>query len=232
MLMIIVYIYTSFFLNFYKMNTYKIINCYLIFFFLIITSSIAIGQKQVKIGKQIWMAENLNVDKFQNGDPIPEAKTDEEWLAAAREEKAAWCYYNNDPANGVKYGRLYNGYAVFDPRGLAPKGWRVPDNRDWMILIDLMGGEKKAGIKLKSQNGWRMNGNGNNKSGFNAMPGGSRYGDAVFDVEGFYGFWWTSAQPIDFNNLALSISLNMTDGNVASENSDKYRGFSVRCIKE
>ncbi|MBU3715177.1 MAG: hypothetical protein FGM46_09565 [Ferruginibacter sp.] len=214
------------------MNKYKIINFYLIFFFLILTSSISIGQKQVKIGKQIWMKENLNVDRFQNGDAIPEAITHEEWMSAGKEGRPAWCYYANDPINGKTYGKLYNWYAVNDPRGLAPKGWHVPEFREWSMLADFLGGEKKAGTQLKSKQGWKMNGNGNDKSGFNALPGGSRYGDAVFDVLGFYGFWWTSSHAIDFNDLAASVALNMTDGNVVLENLNKYRGLSVRCVKD
>lgn len=73
--------------------------------------------EEVKIGDQIWMTRNLNVDKFCNGDPIPETKTNEEWIKAGENGKPAWCYYDNDPANGEKYGKLYNWYAVNDPRG-------------------------------------------------------------------------------------------------------------------
>jgi len=80
----------------------------------------------VNIGTQTWMAKNLNVSIFANGDPIPEVKTNEEWKKAAEEKKPAWCYYENDPANGAIYGKLYNWYAVSDPRGLAPKGWHIP----------------------------------------------------------------------------------------------------------
>ena len=71
--------------------------------------------KTVTIGEQTWMAENLNVSKFRNGDEIPEAKTNEEWIKAGNEGKPAWCYYENIPANGEKYGKLYNWYAVTDP---------------------------------------------------------------------------------------------------------------------
>ena len=76
----------------------------------------------VKIGNQTWMKKNLDVSKFRNGDIVPEVRSQEEWSNAALENKPAWCYYNNDQANGVKYGKLYNWYAVNDPRGLAPEG--------------------------------------------------------------------------------------------------------------
>ena len=76
----------------------------------------------VTIATQIWAAANLNVGTFRNGDSIPEARTHQEWAAAGEAGKPAWCYYNNDPANGLRYGKLYNWYAVNDPRELAPAG--------------------------------------------------------------------------------------------------------------
>jgi uncharacterized protein (TIGR02145 family) len=81
---------------------------------------------EIIIGKQIWMTENLNLDKFQNGDSIPEARTIEEWMNACENKQPAWCYYNNDSTNGEKYGKLYNLFAVIDSRGLAPEGWHIP----------------------------------------------------------------------------------------------------------
>ena len=78
--------------------------------------------KTVKIGGQEWMAENLNVSKFRNGDIIPHAKSNAEWKAAGEKKQPAWCYYENDPSNGVKYGKLYNWYAVRDPRGVGTTG--------------------------------------------------------------------------------------------------------------
>jgi uncharacterized protein (TIGR02145 family) len=110
--------------------------------------------KQVKIGSQIWMTQNLNVDRFRNGDLIPEAKTNEEWILASDQKRPAWCYYKNDPVLGAKYGKLYNWYAVNDPRGLAPAGWRVPLDNDWATLIQYLGGKFTAGPKMKSVLGW------------------------------------------------------------------------------
>jgi uncharacterized protein (TIGR02145 family) len=82
----------------------------------------------IKIGNQVWMKKNLNVDKFRNGDPIAQAKTPQDWRLAGDEKKPVWCYYNFDFANGVKYGKLYNWYAVTDLRGLAPNGFHVPNS--------------------------------------------------------------------------------------------------------
>lgn len=102
----------------------------------------------VTIGSQIWMTKNLDVANFRNGDPIPEAKTDAEWEAAGENEQPAWCYYDNDTANGTKYGKLYNWYAVNDPRGLAPTGYHIPTDAEWTKLSDYLGND--AGTKMKS----------------------------------------------------------------------------------
>ena len=126
--------------------------------------------KSIKIDNQVWMAENLNVGNFRNGDPIPEAKTDEEWVSAGKEGKPAWCYYENKIENGVKYGKLYNWYAINDPRGLAPKGWHVPTDTEWRQVTLFLGGEDAAGTKMKSPAGWTHDGNGTNVSGFSGLP--------------------------------------------------------------
>jgi len=90
----------------------------------------------VKIGNQKWMTENLNVEYFRNGDPVPEVKSDSDWKRVGEDKKPAWCYYDNDSANGGIYGRLYNWYAVIDPRGLAPEGWHVSSDEEWSNLIE------------------------------------------------------------------------------------------------
>src|SRR6188508_2434374 len=80
----------------------------------------------IKIGQQVWMGQNLNADSFRNGETIMEAKSAEEWIKAGNEGKPAWCYYENSIENGRKYGKLYNWFAINDPRRLAPKGWHIP----------------------------------------------------------------------------------------------------------
>jgi uncharacterized protein (TIGR02145 family) len=110
------------------------------------------SHKSVKIGTQTWMTENLNVERFRNGDLIPQAKTNEEWEQAGNKKQPTWCYYENDPKNGAKYGKLYNWYAVNDPRGLAPAGWHIPSDTEWTTLGDQLGDE--ASNKMKSTSGW------------------------------------------------------------------------------
>jgi uncharacterized protein (TIGR02145 family) len=131
--------------------------------------------KTVKIGNQEWMAENLNVSTFRKADPIPEVKSDEDWEIARDFGKPACCYYENDQANGAIYGRLYNWYAVADPRGLEPKGWHVASDTEWETLVEYLGGEEDAGWKIKEMGTahWDSpNTAVTNESGFCALPGG------------------------------------------------------------
>jgi uncharacterized protein (TIGR02145 family) len=104
----------------------------------------------VKIGSQIWCTKNLSITTFRNGESIPQAKTDEEWKSAGEKRQPAWCYYDNDPANGDDYGILYNWYAVNDSRGLAPEGYHIPSDSEWTTLTNFLGGESFAGKKIKS----------------------------------------------------------------------------------
>ena len=100
----------------------------------------------VIIGTQEWTLYNLNVAKYRNGDPIPQITDVAQWEAATY---GAWCYYNNDPANEAVYGKLYNHYALKDPRGLAPIGFRVPEIADFQTLETYLGGAAGAGKKMK-----------------------------------------------------------------------------------
>jgi uncharacterized protein (TIGR02145 family) len=182
--------------------------------------------KDVKIGTQVWMDKNLDVTTFRNGDPIPEAKTNEEWQRL----RPAWCYYNNDPKNGEKYGKLYNWYAVNDARGLAPQGYHIPTHTEWTTLTTYLGGEKVAGTKMKSTSGWYENHNGTNSSGFNGLPGGSRSYDGTFYFIGKLGLWWSSTEySTDF---AWYRYLFYDYGNVSSSYFSKGIGFYVRCLRD
>ena len=186
---------------------------------------------QLTIGKQIWMISNLNVDKFRNGDPIKQAKTSQEWLSASENGQPAWCYYDFDPDNGEKYGKLYNWYAVADSRGLAPAGWHVPKDSEWSILSDYLGGEKVAGPKMKSSNGWIDNGNGTNSSGFKGLPGGYCSDGGAFHSIGSNGAWWSSTQLSKYAARSRLLTYNKTVSLFTKEPS-KGNGYSVRCIKD
>ncbi|MBM3451578.1 MAG: hypothetical protein FJX84_00395 [Bacteroidetes bacterium] len=199
------------------------------FLFVLIGTGSTIFSQTVTIGTQVWMTKNLDVATFRNGDPIPQAKTNEEWEKAATEGKPAWCYYDNDTANGAKYGKLYNWYAVNDSRGLAPVGYHIPSDEEWHILTDSLGGEA-AGTKMKSKSGWAENGNGTNSSGFSGLPGGFRYSLGNFFFMGFYGYWWSSTEYITY--YAWYRYLSYDHGRVSRDDSDKGKGFSVRCLRD
>lgn len=178
----------------------------------------------VKIGQQEWMVKNLDVVTFRNGDTIPEAKTDEEWKKAGTEGKPAWCYYNNDPKNGKKYGKLYNWYAVNDTRGLAPKRYHVPSKKEWNVLVETLGGDTIASKKLKSAEGWRKDSNGTNESGFSGLPGGFRNYKGRFPSTSYYGNWWSSTENDELDAWYYELNLG---GDFYNEGF----GLSVRCLK-
>jgi uncharacterized protein (TIGR02145 family) len=184
--------------------------------------------KTVKIGDQTWMAENLSVNKFRNGDPIPEAKSTEEWLKVS----PAWCYYENNPENGAKYGKLYNWYALVDPRGLAPAGWHIPVREEWQAIAVTLGGIDPAGKKMKSTSGWDDNGNGTNESGFSGLPGGSRAEEGSFLDIGRFGMWWSGTPNDPSGNMARTLNnVNSYLGFGVGKEKEPY-GFSVRCVKD
>ncbi|MDP4224165.1 MAG: FISUMP domain-containing protein [Bacteroidota bacterium] len=182
----------------------------------------------VMIGTQRWAVANLNISTFQNGDSIHEVKTNQEWVAAGEAGRPAWCYYNNDPANGKKYGKLYNWYAVNDPRGLCPAGWSIPGNADWSKLASTLGGAEMAGSKLKSTTGWVVDNTGNNESGFTGFPGGYRVENGTFMNLGSIGTWWSSSESKPQNAYDFYLVLK---SNLDRSSSPKQRGESVRCIK-
>ncbi len=179
----------------------------------------------VKIGKQVWMSENLNVEHYRNGDAIPQVQDKEEWDNLTT---GAWCYYDNDAGSGA--GKLYNWYAVNDPRGLAPEGWHIPSDAEWTVLTDFLGGAATCGPKLKSTTGWIENYSGDNSSGFNALPGGYRTHDGYFSNKGKNAIFWTTtefnSELVWFRNVIGSIP------DVYRPNYAKDFGLSVRCVKD
>ena len=182
----------------------------------------------VRIGTQTWAVANLNVSTFRNGDSIPEARTNKEWETAGESGKPAWCYYNNDPANGPKYGKLYNWYAVNDPRGLAPAGWALSSDTDWAKLTYYSGGQEAAGERMKSSSGWSEGNNGTNKSGFIGLPGGYRVENGTFLNLGSIGIWWSSTESKSLSAIDHYLSMSSSLGRSSSP---RQRGESVRCLR-
>lgn len=198
--------------------------------------------KTVKIGKQEWMAENLNVSTYRNGDSIlhkqekgkkPKFKLNIGWQSM---NKGAWCYYETEKGIDTTYGKLYNWFAVNDSRGLAPEGWHIPTSEEWKQLGEFLGGKDTAGFKLKSANDWKEIGNGNNESGFDALPAGIRSDAGIFSGRGYSAFWWSSTRVIGMYAYYCALhylnSMFFYKHNISNNNTSGLSGFSVRCIKD
>ena len=186
----------------------------------------------VRIGHQIWMSKNLNVGRYRNGDLIPHVTDPNQWGSLTT---GAWCWYNNDSVTYHVYGKLYNWYAINDPRGLVPKGWHVPDNAEWDTLASALGGSNIAGGKMKDTGTlhWMPpNLGATNSSGFTAFAGGERnsYG-FEFDAIGYFGVWW-STTPGGSGNFWV-YSLNYNEESIdAVDFYPKNEGVSVRCVRD
>ncbi|MDR2595433.1 MAG: fibrobacter succinogenes major paralogous domain-containing protein [Fibromonadaceae bacterium] len=163
--------------------------------------------KTVKIGEQVWMAENLNY-----------------------ETSGSKCY-DNKPANCKKYGRLYNWNTAMK---VCSNGWHLPSNAEWEVLMETTGGYKTAGKFLKAVSGWKdyegKSGNGEDKFGFYALPGGDCNQNDYFNHIGNFGYWWSSSE--SNSNDAYFRSMGDIDDRVYCIISDKGDLFSVRCLQD
>jgi uncharacterized protein (TIGR02145 family) len=184
----------------------------------------------VTIGNQVWTSKNLNVATYRNGDVIPQVRDKAAW---SKLTTGAWCYYKNDASNGTKYGKLYNWYAVNDPRGLAPNGYHIPTDAEWTRLNDYLGERSEAGKKMKSTSGWYDNGNGTNSSGFSGLPCGYRFKDGNFQGVGDVIYLWSSSEDgTDGYNGAWCLRLFYADDSAEQIAPHKRLGFPVRCLRD
>ncbi len=185
----------------------------------------------VTIGTQTWMAENLKVTKYRNGDAIPNVTNGNEWLNLTT---GAYCDYENAASNSVVYGKLYNWYAVADSRNIAPTGWHVASDDEWTTLTTFLGGVTVAGGKLKEKGTahWiSPNEGATNETGFTALPAGYRMNDGeIFYHLSSHAYFWSFTE--DNGSDAWYRYLNSSYSNVYRYNYDKSGGFSVRCIKD
>jgi uncharacterized protein (TIGR02145 family) len=179
----------------------------------------------VTIGTQVWMAENLKVTHYRNGDIIPNGLYS--WG-----NTGAYCIYDNDSINNLKYGKLYNWFAVNDPRNLAPIGWHVPSDSDWTVLTNYLGGLDIAGGKLKKTGivYWQTpNVAATNNYNFSALPGGYRVDYNYKNIRDV-GAWWSST--IIENSDALVRIMNYNEARVIWDFYPLKYGLSVRCVKD
>jgi uncharacterized protein (TIGR02145 family) len=183
----------------------------------------------VTICKQQWMEQNLDVTTYRDGTVIPYVDNATAWNGLTT---GAWCYYNNDPANGAIYGKLYNWYAVNDSRGLAPQGWHIPTDAEWTTLGNLLGGNSAAGGKMKTTGTTRWttpNTSATNESGYAGLPGGLRDYNGSFSNVGDDGYWWSATVK---SADAWCRNLYYTDGNLYRIYHSMKSGFSVRCLRD
>ena len=180
----------------------------------------------VTIGTQTWMVENLKVTHYRNGNLIPIVTDNTSWSNLTT---GAYCNYNNDANNVTTYGRLYNWFTVNDSRNLAPTGWHVPTDAEWVALETYLG--VIAGGKLKATTLWNSpNYGATNETGFTAFPGGNRNDYGAYNYVGYFGYWWSSTE--NGTTYAWCRSMGYGYESVDRLNGNKNYGFSVRCLRD
>jgi uncharacterized protein (TIGR02145 family) len=205
---------------------------------LVLLSGSIYCQNTVQLGTQTWMTKNLDVTQFKNGDPIPQAQTDEAWQEAGFSGKAAWCYVTITNEDGVnqelkRYGKLYNSFAINDPRGIAPEGWRISSTDDWGNLEQYISGSNFQLSDLISVKDWDTLG-GTNKTGLNIEPAGWR-DVGCGGVGGSVTYWCEAiidptADETTTNTLSV---VQYEDGSIGFQYGETswIMGHYVRCVK-
>ncbi len=192
----------------------------------------------VTIGSQIWENKNLSTSTYNNGDPIPHVTDSAQWASLTT---GAWCWYNNDSATYWQYGKLYNWFAVNDPRGLAPSGWHVSTEDDWSKLVKFLDPNAdttlngwqntNAGGMLKSTTLWNSPNTGaTNSIGFGALPAGRRFSSGIFNRIGDFGYFWTSTE--NDASFAKYRYMSNASSDIHRFFFNKVVGFSVRLVKD
>ncbi|WP_318350953.1 FISUMP domain-containing protein [Aquipluma nitroreducens] len=183
----------------------------------------------VKIGNQLWMAENLRTTKYRTGDVIPQIYDDKDWDSLNSLNIGGYCWYQNN-ANNIKFfGALYQYSTVTDTLKIAPIGWHIPTSEEWKTLIAYLDGNS-AGNKLKEsgKTHWEQPIQaGTNESGYSAGPGGYRY--SGFWGIGHEGYWWSSTESSTSDAYRVGLIINDPSCQITTIN--KLYGLSVRCIK-
>ncbi len=190
--------------------------------------------RTVKIGGEIWMAENLRTTRYNDGEPIPNITSAGEWVSLT---EGAYCWYDNDKEQWSGYGALYNWYAV-ETGKLCPDGWRVPSAEEWSGLIESMGGIYEAGAQMKSRSTepdphprWDIPNEGAaDRFRFEALPGGWRVLTGGFHSVGNGAFWWSSTETDSAE--ARYVAAGSAGERVMHTREMKIYGMSIRCIKE
>jgi len=183
--------------------------------------------KSIKIGSQVWMAQNLAVTKYRDGTKIN--KLTDNFMKS--DITGTYSDYQNDAANGQTFGHLYNFYAVMDKRGLCPSGWHMPADTEWTVLEAYLGSQI-AGSKLKEIGTFHWNSpndDASNESGFTALPGGFRSYNEFYDL-GIVGYWWNLNDTLSCYNWLRGSYFVILKGNCLDN--AKTQSYSVRCLKD
>jgi uncharacterized protein (TIGR02145 family) len=193
--------------------------------------------RTIVIGTQEWMAENLKTSIYRNGDAIANVTDNVQWSSLTT---GAWASYNNDSQFDCPYGKLYNWYAVADPRNVCPTGWHVPTDVEWNILIGYLDPSYNpgafgiqspiAGGMMKSTTGWNAPNTASNESGFSGLPGGLRGSNGNFGSVGGNCRLWSSTETSA--TKAWSRNLYFSNGQAERYIDNKPAGFSVRCLRD
>ena len=189
--------------------------------------------KTVKIGDQWWMAENLNYETDNSFCYNDSAEYCEKYgrlytWAAATDSAGVW------GENGKGCGYAKHCTTAYPVRGVCPEGWHLPTKNEWNTLSTAVGGQTTPGKVLKSTSGWYTDdvyhGNGTDAFSFSALPAGYRSYTGLYDLAGYYAYFWSSTARDSRN--AYNVYLYYNDDYMALDYSDKRRGFSVRCVKD
>jgi len=187
----------------------------------------------IKIGEQLWMAENLKVIHYNDGSEITHIINSDYWGSYV---EGQYGVYDNDPANADIYGNLYNFAVIEDDRGVCPEGWHVPSNNEYTVLTDYLGGAGGAGGKMKEAglDHWNyysdeITEDATNESGFTGLPAGYRgLSNGLYGNVGYVGYFWSSSEY--GSNDAWYRRLSYSSSVVYRDYDGKHYGFSIRCL--
>jgi len=175
----------------------------------------------ITIGTQTWMVEDLKTTRYRNGETIENVSDNVLWTALTTS------------AISINSGYFYNWYAVNDSRKIAPEGWHIPSDAEWVTLTNYLGGNTVAGgkIKMSGFQYWiKPNTGATNETGFSALANGMRDNSCIAKLLGSNAYWWSSSE---FNtNNAVYRTINNTGSSILDGYFIKQSGLSVRCIKD
>jgi uncharacterized protein (TIGR02145 family) len=188
----------------------------------------------ILIGNQVWIAENLKVTHYRNGNEIPTGYSNADWSILDNTETGAYAVYDDNESNADTYGYLYNWYAVDTmSHNIAPEGWHVPTDADWTELKTYLsnnGHSGSEGTALKSMMGWNYSGNGTDDYGYTALPGGYRYYNGSYNDVGNYAYFWSATEHGSYNAWRCTLHYGTSGINLSSYY--KGYGFAIRLLRD